>query len=351
MNPLIPHLQARIREDGPMSLADYMRVCLLHPVHGYYVTRDPLGQAGDFITAPEISQMFGELIGLTLAQAWRDQGGGAFTLAELGPGRGTLMADMVRAMAKVPGMIEAADIVLIEASPHLQKIQAARLDGVGVRWLAGVESLPQGPLYLVANEFFDALPIHQFVYRNGGWSERVVGLRDGALTFGLSPPVDLDLTLDPPPQEGDVMETCPAALPVIGEVAGRIARHGGAALIVDYGGWGGRGDTFQAVARHGFADPLADPGGADLTAHVDFAALAAAASQSGVEVSAPLTQGAMLGALGLHARAARLGAEAEARRLSDPDAMGRLFKALAFWPKDAPPLAPFHPLSQVYDAD
>lgn len=347
MTPLTRILAARIRDGGPMDLAEYMQTCLLHPQHGYYSTRDPFGRAGDFTTAPEISQMFGELMGLALAQAWLDQGRPDFVLAEPGPGRGTLMADMLRAMRAVAGMTEAARVHLIEASPHLRQVQRDRLGPV--TWLEHIDDLPEAPLFLVANEFFDALPIRQFHFREGGWAERVVGLDGDALTFGLVP---ADLPHEG--REGDILELCPAAAPITEAIARRIARHGGAAIFVDYGGWNGRGDTFQALRNHAPDDPLAHPGQADLTAHVDFAPLAAAALRAGAAVSRPQTQGALLTSLGIHARADRLaerdpGAQAALHRLTAPSEMGTLFKALALWHPDAPPVPGFQPLRS--DAD
>lgn len=347
MTPLARLIAARIRDGGPMDLAEYMQTCLLHPQHGYYSTRDPFGQAGDFTTAPEISQMFGELLGLALAQAWIDQGRPAFVLAEPGPGRGTLMADMLRAIRAVPGMAEAARVHLIEASPHLRAVQREKLGQV--TWLDHVDDLPQAPLFMVANEFFDALPIRQFHFREGRWSERVVGLDGDALTFGLVP-----ASLPHEGREGDILEFCPAAQPITEAIASRITRHGGAAIFVDYGGWNGRGDTFQALRNHKPDDPLAHPGQADLTAHVDFAPLAAAAVRAGAVVSRPQTQGNLLTMLGIHARAEKLaprdaGAHSALHRLTDPAEMGTLFKALAMWHPDAPPVPGFQPLRS--DAD
>lgn len=345
MTPLADLIIQRIHATGPITLADYMELCLLHPDHGYYATRDPFGAAGDFTTAPEISQIFGELCGLALGQAWLDQGSpGACTLAEPGPGRGTLMADMRRAMRSVPGMSEAAQTHLIEASPHLRRMQADLLGPV--IHLDHVDALPDAPLFLVANEFFDALPIRQFQRVEGGWSERVVTLGPDGLVFALAPPVDL-------PRQGkigDVIEDCPAATPIMMAIAGRIAQHGGAAIIVDYGGWNGFGDTFQALRGHQPEHPLAHPGEADLTAHVDFAPLAAAALRAGAQVSRPLHQGAWLLGLGAEARARRLmaagdqGAMSALRRLTHADEMGHLFKAMAIWPKGAPPVPGFDAL-------
>ena len=339
VTPLAEILGRRIAATGPMTLADYMAECLLHPAHGYYATRDPLGAAGDFTTAPEISQMFGELMGLCLAQAWLDQGAPArFVLAELGPGRGTLMADLWRATRGVPGFHAAATLWLVEASPVLRAAQARRLPHA--HWADTADALPEGaPLFLVANEFFDALPIRQFRRDGAGWREVLVGLKDGALALGLgdplSPPDLAHRLADTAP--GMIVETCPAARPVMAAIESRIAAQGGAALIVDYGDWRSRGDTFQALRNHAFADPLAEPGLADLTAHVDFEALAQAAPR--LSASALTPQGDLLRALGIEARATRLAQGlsgrareqhmAALRRLTGPQEMGSLFKALA----------------------
>ena len=339
--PLAELLIRRIAATGPIPLADYMAECLLHPEHGYYTTRPPFGAKGDFTTAPEISQMFGEMLGLALAQAWLDRGAPApFTLAEPGPGRGTLMADIWRATKGVPGFHAAAQVHLIEASPALRAQQRATLADVPVTWADDLGALPEAPLFLIANEFFDALPIRQFTRTGQGWAETVVGLRDGRLCLGRTPPAPL-AALDPrraTSPEDTVVETCPAAAHAIAAIAGRIARHGGVALIVDYGDWGGTGDTFQAMRAHGYADPLAEPGRADLTAHVDFQALAMAAAPC-AHAFAP--QGALLLRLGIVARAERLAGRlsgaalenhrAATRRLTDPAEMGSLFKSLALF--------------------
>jgi len=340
-------LLARIAQAGPMTLAEYMAECLLHPEHGYYATRDPFGAAGDFITAPEISQMFGELLGLFLAQCWMDQGRPArFTLAEPGPGRGTLMADILRATRGVPGFHAAARVHLVEASPTLRTAQRERLAGHDVTWADQMADLPEAPLFLVTNEFFDALPIRQFRRDAAGWREVQVGATSGALTLGLSAPAPL-AALDHrlgDTEPGGVVETCPAAAPIMGEIAGRIARHGGVALVIDYGGWRSRGDTLQALKRHQPVDPLAAPGQADLTAHVDFEALADAAE--GVAHTELTPQGVFLERLGITARAQALAAKlsgpaldshiAAHRRLTHADEMGTLFKTIAFYPKLGP---------------
>ena len=402
-------LRTRIEAHGPLSVADWMAECLLHPRHGYYATRDPLGSAGDFTTAPEISQVFGELIGLCLAQAWLDRGRPRpVRLVELGPGRGTLMADALRAARAVPGFSDAATLHLVEASPVLRAAQARALSAHAPFWHQRLEDVPEGPLMLVANEFLDALPVRQFVRHGPAWRERVVGLAPrepaaasgsrseraarsaggapateasggtgmdpsegaaggrggdahgirGRLCFGLAPP------LAPPflahrladTQEGEVVEWRPAVPALMAEVERRIARGGGgAALLIDYGGWRSRGDTLQALRGHAFADPLDAPGEADLTAHVDFEAVARAAPA--LAASGLTAQGAFLERLGATARARALArdlsgealarAAAAHRRLTHPDEMGTLFKVLALWrpgepgpPGLDPPAAP-----------
>ena len=343
---LADQLRARIANDGPMTLADYMAACLLDPVHGYYATRDPLGAAGDFVTAPEISQMFGELIGLCLAQCWLDQGSPSpVVLAEAGPGRGTLMADILRATRGVPGFHAAARVHLIEASATLRAAQAAIVPGAV--WLDRVDDLPDLPLFFVANEFCDALPIRQFRRDGDGWREVVVGLTDGALAFGLTEPAPLAALSHrlADTRDGDVVEVCPALPPIGAALGDRIARHGGAALVIDYGDWTSLGDTFQAVRGHAAADPLADPGAADLTAHVDFAALAAACTPARHTRLTP--QGVFLERLGITQRAQSLaagltGAALDAhvaahRRLTHPSEMGDLFKVIGIYPDGAAP--------------
>ncbi|RBI87146.1 class I SAM-dependent methyltransferase [Rhodosalinus halophilus] len=349
MTPLAKTLAARIAAEGPLKLSDYMAECLMHPAHGYYATRDPLGERGDFTTAPEISQMFGEMVGLALGQAWLDQGAPErIALAELGPGRGTLMADILRALRAVPGARAAAALHLVETSPTLRARQQETLAGHGVTWHAAAADLPDDrPLFLVANEFFDALPIRQFQRAEGeAWQERRVGLRDGRLVPGLAGPApqpELAHRLEDT-APGDVVEICPAAPAIAQEIGARIERHGGVALIVDYGGWRSRGDTLQAVAGHAAADPFEAPGEADLTAHVDFEAIARAAPCAHARLT---PQGVFLERLGLTARARILarslsGAGLEShvaahRRLTHPEEMGTLFKCLALHPSRAAP--------------
>lgn len=347
MTPLAAHIGRRIGLTGPLTLADYMAECLLHPTMGYYTTRDPLGPAGDFITAPEISQMFGELIGLCLAQAWLDQGSPApFVLAELGPGRGTLMADLWRATARVPGFHAAARICMVEASPVLRRAQAKRFPDA--RWFDSVADLPNGPLFLVANEFFDALPIRQFLRDGDGWRERVVGIDNTtALSFGTTaatPYTALDHRLDDT-RDGDLVETCAPGTAIAVTLGTRIAARGGLALIIDYGDWRSLGDTLQALSGHQRADPLVGPGTADLTAHVDFEALAVAAHPARHTRLTP--QGLFLERLGIAARtealARNMTSEALAshlaghRRLTHAEEMGLLFKVMGLYPEGSPP--------------
>ncbi len=347
---LTDHLIQRITADGPLSLADYMGLCLLHPQFGYYTTRDPFGTGGDFTTAPEISQMFGELVGLSLAQSWLDQGAPApFTLAELGPGRGTLMADLLRATKAVPGFHAALKIHMIEASPTLRRAQERALAGYDAVWHDTVAALPNQPLFLIANEFFDALPVRQFQRVGAAWAERRVGLHDGTLAFGLGqalPQAALAHRLEDT-EEGDLVELCEPALPILNHVAQRIADHGGAALVVDYGDWRSLGDTLQALRAHASCDPLLDPGTADLTCHVDFEALTQAASAAGCAFSRITPQGVFLERLGITERARALAARLDGaahenliaahRRLTHPDEMGTLFKVMGLYPNCATP--------------
>ncbi|SLN13922.1 hypothetical protein ROJ8625_00432 [Roseivivax jejudonensis] len=350
MSALADILATRIASEGPMTVGEFMATCLMHPEHGYYTTRDPFGASGDFTTAPEISQMFGELLGLALAQAWRDQGAPAqIVLAELGPGRGTLMADMLRATRGVPGFHDALSVHLVETSPPLRAAQAETLAAHAPVWHADISDLPDAPLFLVANEFFDALPVRQFERAGSGWCERMIGLGPGdSLTFGRTEPTrrpELAHRLADT-AEGAVVETCATGAAVAAAIGARIAERGGAALIVDYGDWRSLGDTFQAVSGHAPTDPLAAPGEADLTAHVDFEALADAARPA--HASAMVPQGVFLERLGITARAEALaqGLAGQAlsshiaahRRLTHPDEMGTVFKVLGLRPEGAAPL-------------
>ena len=342
MSALKEKIRRLIRAQGPISVAQSMQMALGDPKHGYYMRRDPLGR--DFITAPEVSQIFGELIGLFFVQAWEDRGRPKrFHLVELGPGRGTLMADMLRAAKIRPAFVEAAEITLVEMSPVLRSVQAKTLEGARVQWRNHLREVPSdAPLFLVANEFFDALPARQFVRGERGWHERMVTAEDEALVLALAPaamsPEIIPAALRDAPA-GSIYEISPASQAIVTEITQRILQQDGLALIIDYGhSKSGVSDTFQAVKDNRYADPLAEPGEADLTFHVDFAALAAVATEGGAQVCAVQTQGAFLGALGIQARAARLkqaapdqakAIDAAVERLTDPAHMGSLFKTIA----------------------
>lgn len=346
-------LAERIRATGPIPVSEFMGAALADPEHGYYMGRDPFGMAGDFTTAPEISQMFGELIGLWCALVWQSMGSPArVVLAEIGPGRGTLMADLLRAAAALPPFTQALDIHLIETSPALRNRQRQSLGDRQVAWHQRVEDLPDGPLLLVANELFDALPIRQLEKEGGIWRERVVALDDhGALAFAAGPVV-----ADPPlapavrdAPDGALAELCPQGRELAQAMARRVTTQGGAALIIDYGyEKSAAGDSLQALKGHKHHPVLSQPGHADITAHVDFQSLAEAAA--GIAVAhGPVSQGRFLARLGLEERARMLMANATpeqaahlaggARRLIDPGEMGTLFKVMAL----ANPLLPVPP--------
>ena len=360
---LLDHLCRRIAVGGPLTVADFMAEALGHPRHGYYRRRDPFGAAGDFVTAPEISQMFGELVGLWAAVVWQSAGApDPLHLVELGPGRGTLAADALRATARVPGFADALRLHLVETSPALRQTQQAALAAALPRhppcWHDGIDSLPDGRLLVIANEFFDALPIRQFQRSAAGWHERLVdAAADGGLRFVLGPPTPfaplVPLALRAAPA-GAVVEVSPAAIGVTAALARRVAESGVALLVIDYGhAASGAGDTLQAVRRHAFADVLAEPGQADLTAHVDFAALGQAAAEAGCVVHGPVGQGVFLEALGIAARADALSRADGGRhaaavrtardRLTGADAMGTLFKVMAVTPPGLPKPPGFDP--------
>ena len=352
MSALADHLRGLIDAEGPITVARFMAQALGHPQLGYYATRDPLGVAGDFVTAPEISQMFGELLGLWCVECWDRMGRpGDARLVELGPGRGTLMADALRAARQVPAFGAAVSIHLVETSPPLRARQEATLTGHRPTWHTDFGAVPPGPLLLLANEFFDALPIHQLERTREGWRERLVNTGAGGFGFvlaaGPTPALDhLPAALAQAPQ-GALCEVAPAAWELATAIGGRLAAAGGAALVVDYGYRRTRaGETLQAVRRHAPVSPLTAPGDCDITAHVDFAALARAAQAAGAASHGPVPQGAFLRRLGIERRATGLAADASPAqrteiaaalaRLLAPDAMGRLFQALALTPAGAP---------------
>ncbi|MES2342922.1 MAG: class I SAM-dependent methyltransferase [Pseudomonadota bacterium] len=330
-------LIAQVRESGPMSVAQYMTACLHDPRDGYYATRPALGADGDFVTAPLVSQMFGELIGLWAVETWERLGRPApVRLVEMGPGDGTLMDDMLRAARLAPAFVAAADVWLVETSEPLAARQREQL-GDSVRWARSLAEVPgDAPLILIANELLDCLPTRQFVRTQTRWAERVVGIDDaGALAFGLSAAA-LGQAL-PEAQVGAVLEHSPAQEALGSEIGSRIAADGGAALLIDYGRDApGFGDTLQALRRHRKESPLANPGEADLTVHADFPAVLAAAAREGAGAAPILTQGEFLVRLGIGARAEALSSarpdrseviERQLERLVSPDQMGELFKA------------------------
>ena len=357
-----PSLEAELRrlieQHGPMGLDAFMARALTDPEHGYYSSSIPIGKEGDFITAPEISQMFGELIGLWLYQQACDQqiipdddGHGAM-LMELGPGRGTLMADILRSLSMVASStIWPAE--LVEISPTLKAAQEEKLNPAGnakLNWKEQITPLPPRPLLLVANEFFDALPIRQYICRDTGWHERQITLKNGELVLMESAtPTSLDLPVSSP---GTVAETCPDAAMITRTLAGHISAYGGAMLIIDYGKASPIGDSLQAVRAHKPVDILSQPGKTDLSAWVDFAAIRDAAIEVGASVLGPVDQGAFLKDLGLFQRAEQLGAgqdpalrrqlAAAVDRLTSPAQMGGVFKAMAILPAEHPnPVAGF----------
>ncbi|MET0653474.1 MAG: SAM-dependent methyltransferase [Hyphomicrobiaceae bacterium] len=354
-NPLLLKLRERIGRDGPLPVSDYMHLCVGDPEHGYWRRRDTIGAAGDFVTAPEISQIFGELIGLWCAVTWQQLGSPTpLRLVELGPGRGTLMRDALRSAGRLPGFIEAASVHLVEISESLRRVQQATLasapDQPAVTWHRDIAEVPDGPAIIVANEFLDALPIRQLVYANGAWHERVVALdAAGALTFAHGNRVDPPVGRPSEPQPGAIVELRDGEDHLLVQLATRSQPF--VALLIDYGpASAALGDTLQAVRRHQYADPLAEPGTADLTAHVLFAPLADKARAAGLAADGPIAQAEFLGRLGVAERATRLMAanpgkaaeiEVGVQRLVSPTGMGQLFKVLAVRSPALPPPAPF----------
>ncbi len=358
--PLGSLIAGMIEADGPMPVDRYMALVLGHPEHGYYMGRDPFGRAGDFITAPEVSQMFGELIGIWCAAGWQMMDAPSrWNLVELGPGRGTLMADLLRACSVMPGLREAMSVHMIEMSPALRAIQRETLarSGVEATWHDRLEDVPDRPSLIIANEFFDALPMQQIQKQNGRWHERVVGLDDeGQFVPGLSAGAVPDAAVPvwaASAEDGAIAEIAPVRDAVAREIGRRITLHPGAALIIDYGHIrSGTGDTLQAISRHQFADVLARPGLDDVTSHVDFEALGKVFEASGANVYGPVTQGEFLTRMGLREREQMLRARADARarirlskgaqRLVAGNQMGQLFKVLAVTHADMPKPAPFN---------
>jgi NADH dehydrogenase [ubiquinone] 1 alpha subcomplex assembly factor 7 len=360
-SPLEAEIRRRIAQHGPMPVAQYMELCLTHPEHGYYITRDPLGSSGDFTTSPEISQMFGELIGIWAAAVWRMMGSPKnVRLVELGPGRGTLMLDALRAAKVLPEFRAAVVAHMVEVSPVLETLQRLALGAsdVPVHWHRSLGEVPAGPLIVIANEFFDALPVHQAVMCADGWHERVVKIdEDDKLRFSIA--------RDPDPQFDDFLPTDmrPARIgeifewradQAVLELSQRVVDSGSVALIIDYGHVATSiGDTLQAVGAHQFVDPLSTPGRVDLTAHVDFEAFARAAESLDARVHGPVEQGRFLHRLGIEQRAAALktgtphdqavAIQSALVRLTntEPTGMGRMIKVLGLSAPDFGPLPGF----------
>jgi NADH dehydrogenase [ubiquinone] 1 alpha subcomplex assembly factor 7 len=347
-------LERMIRDRGPLDVGAYMQLVMGHPTLGYYATRDPFGREGDFVTAPEISQIFGELVGLALAQRWLDLGRPPrVRLVEMGPGRGTLMADAWRAGRGVPGFRAAASLHLVETSRHLRRLQAAKLAEAPAHWHDTLAEIPaDAPLLLVANELLDALPVRQFERSLAGWRERMVTLApDGGLVFATAAartPFHGRLTeRHPGAPLGAVLELSPAREAAAAEIGRWLAGHDGLALLIDYGRQRLDGPTLQAVRGHAGADPLATPGEADISSHVDFGVLAETAASCGAVAWGPVPQGLLLLRLGAEARLARLvdGQPPERaatlrtgiERLTDPGQMGALFMVLALTGPAPPP--------------
>lgn len=358
---LAARLRERIAAEGPLTVAAYMAEALFDPMAGFYATKDPLGAANDFITAPEISQMFGELLGLWTAEVWGQMGAPApVQLIELGPGTGRMMSDMLRAARAMPGFLEACDVTLVEASPALKMVQGETLSRapVPVRWAKTVEKAARGPAVIVSNEFLDCLPVRQAIFVEGRWRERVVGIDPAdpqRFAFGLGPVLsEADLAQIPPAlrdaREGALIELRPSDAPLVEEIAARLHAHPGYALFVDYGADRPEfGDTLQAIRRHEKVDPLDQPGTADLTCWAAFDRLGALAKAAGLDVYGAAGQGAFLKGLGIEQRAAALSRKVDEAgrgrlsrqlaRLTDAEDMGSLFKVMAF-ASPGLPLAP-----------
>ena len=336
-------LRNRIMANGPINIADYMVECLMHPLHGYYTTQEVFGQDGDFITAPEISQMFGEMIGVSLGSAWQCQGSPKDAiLVELGPGKGTLLRDLRHISPAIPGF-EELPVHLIESSSQLRKVQSEAIQSVTHHH--EISTLPKAPIFLIANEFFDALPMRQFQRSETAWEEILIGNGNCGLSFGRAAPQQYKFLGHrlADTKKGDVVEYCPALPPIMAIISDRITKYGGAALIIDYGDWRSQGDTLQAIRDHAMVEPLAAPGKSDITAHVDFEAIFKAASPTAT--SCLTTQGVFLERLGITQRAQILAQQltglpldnhiAAHRRLTHPEEMGSLFKVMGLAPTRA----------------
>ena len=361
MNALDQLIDQLITESGPISLATYINLCLNHPQYGYYSQADALGKDGDFVTAPDISQLFGEMIGVWCLHVF-DRFGQPdhIDIVELGPGRGTLMADILRTINVLPSCDEAINVTLVETNHTLVKKQKSSLEGEisRINWISELSEFERkdgAPLIILANEFFDALPIRQFQYSNAQWHERLVGLTDGQKSFGLAPapvvPNITELEHQKTPQDNAILETSPARIGFMDQLCELMATGPSAALIIDYGYEKPQfGETFQALAAHQFVDPLQNCGNVDLTSHVCFAPLLDHAQQQGLTVGPLISQGQFLSAMGIERRYDQLveqNADLEEElgegviRLMDPKQMGELFKVMFVGKMDLLPY-PFH---------
>lgn len=347
-------IRNRIRDTGPISIASFMTEALFDPTEGFYATKDPIGAGADFITAPEISQMFGELMGLWIMQSWDDLGRPQrFNLVEMGPGRGTMMSDILRTGRALPDFLEAVHVYLIEASAALKSVQAKTLgtSGVQTSWVQRLDQVPQGPCLIIGNEFLDCLPIRQAIKIDGHWYERMVGLVDERLSFVRGPQLNTDIQPIPDSlldaQDGALVELRPGDEQVLDQLAEHFRTSPGRALFIDYGPADSEiGDTLQAIRQHEKIEPLDQPGTADLTARVDFGQLARNARALGLRVAGPVAQGMFLNELGIEARAAALCQHAPEKRaqiarqlwrLTDPEEMGELFKLIVLDHDSLPP--------------
>ncbi|MBX2804694.1 MAG: SAM-dependent methyltransferase [Hyphomicrobiales bacterium] len=359
----VDNLTKILSEKGSISVADYMALCLTAGGVGYYRNGNPIGASGDFVTAPEVSQIFGELIGVWVMIVWEGMGRPQnFILAELGPGRGTLMQDVMRATRAKPEFRQAAHIHLVETSTSLREAQGKTLRSVcRPEWHESFTALPEAPAIIVANEFFDALPTEQYVFHGDSWYKRVLMLDDNdrpVFTAGRLAVPPVEILPDHLPNEGDILEHCPAAVDLVSEIGSRGKRAPCALLITDYG-YDNRdfGDTLQAVSAHNYVDPIQPPGTVDLSTHVNFAELRTSAREAGLTPTSVLPQNEFLMALGLEQRLRRLMTNADeeqraalflgARRLVDPFQMGSLFKAMAITSAHLPPPPPFSPESRA----
>ena len=346
MTELKSILVEQIKSNGPMPLSDYIQQCLFHPIYGYYVKEPVFGINGDFTTSPEISQMFGELLAISILQAWIDQGSPSkIILAELGPGRGTMMADILRTLKIHPDFLNATEIHLIEASSNLRSEQKKTLSEFNIFWHNELPSFKEKPLFLIANEFFDTLPIDQFLRQGNNFFKRTVQFFSNKLTYGLEKKPTIDKALENrliDTSDGDIVELNMAAAQISKNIGNHINNFGGLAIFIDYGDWRSLGDTLQAVKNHEYCDIFVSPGEADITAHVDFEILA---TNSGCNFSKLTTQGVLHERLGIPERAQNLaknlnGKDLEShiyahRRLTHPNEMGALFKALSLFPKQS----------------